>query len=469
LNGKLGSLVLSTLMLANMFAFAFVVQLGEASFLTIHIRTDGSVEPATLLIQRHGDLYVLTGNIKVTLDNDGLVVERDNVVLDGAGYTIKGEKLLSYPKGICLSGRTNVTIRNVKVSSFYQGIFLNNTSKSRVVEDSLSDNSEGIRFYRSSYNDILSSTIEANDKSIAIYYSSNNTISANEMRNNSDGILLVDSTDCSIVDNDLTTCNRDGICLVASSNNRMIRNSISANVANGIRLDSSSNNEISENNVAANRESGIVVWDDSNHNTIVGNNFTANKHCGIVLSGTLGLYGSSHCIISENRITANTAEGIDLVGSSNNRVTGNLVAENRIGLRFTNSSNNSVYHNNLMNNTDQISTWKSTNFWDNGVEGNYWSTYVGSDPDADGIGDSPYVRDENDTDFHPLMNPYILGDVNHDAKVNIIDICAIAEALGTEPGDRRWNPHADLDENGMIDIADVVMAARRFRTEFEYP
>jgi len=121
-----------------------------------------------------------------------------------------------------------------------------------------------------------------------------------------------------------------------------------------------------------------------------------------------------------------------------------------------------------MNNTDQTSVWISSNSWDKGVEGNYWSTYVGRDRDADGIGDSPYVRDENNTDYHPLMKPYIPGDVNHDAKVNIIDICTIAEAFGAEPEDRLWNPHADLDENGKVDIADIVMAARRFRTEFQY-
>jgi hypothetical protein len=48
----------------------------------------------------------------------------------------------------------------------------------------------------------------------------------------------------------------------------------------------------------------------------------------------------------------------------------------------------------------------STNFWDNGKEGNYWSSYNGTDDNRDGIGDTPYVVVENDADRYPLMQPF---------------------------------------------------------------
>jgi hypothetical protein len=87
---------------------------------------------------------------------------------------------------------------------------------------------------------------------------------------------------------------------------------------------------------------------------------------------------------------------------------------------LTSSSNNTLYHNNFVNNTLQAGSDSPTNTWDNGYPsgGNYWSDYNGSDlysgpfqnvTGSDGIGDTPYVIDANDIDHYPLMNPYSGG------------------------------------------------------------
>jgi hypothetical protein len=68
--------------------------------------------------------------------------------------------------------------------------------------------------------------------------------------------------------------------------------------------------------------------------------------------------------------------------------------------------------------------------WDNGYRsgGNYWSDYNGTDSykgqyqnetGSDGIGDTPYVIDANNTDNYPLMFPWppLVGDLNFDGKV----------------------------------------------------
>jgi len=46
----------------------------------------------------------------------------------------------------------------------------------------------------------------------------------------------------------------------------------------------------------------------------------------------------------------------------------------------------------------------SVNIWDNGFEGNCWSDYNGTDGDGNGIGDTPYIINENNQNNYPLVN-----------------------------------------------------------------
>jgi len=86
---------------------------------------------------------------------------------------------------------------------------------------------------------------------------------------------------------------------------------------------------------------------------------------------------------------------------------------------FFDSSNNSIYHNNFVNNTNQTDTYNSVNVWDDGYPsgGNYWSNYNGIDSNRDGIGDTPYVisylTDGNITDNYPLMGVFYSYDVSY--------------------------------------------------------
>ena len=73
---------------------------------TIYIRADGSIDPPTASIYTADNItYTLTANI--TVNADGIVIERDNTVLNGAGYTMIGN---GSGNGIDLIDINNVTI-----------------------------------------------------------------------------------------------------------------------------------------------------------------------------------------------------------------------------------------------------------------------------------------------------------------------------------------------------------------------
>ena len=73
---------------------------------TIHILADGSINPSTANI-------VTVDNVVYTfMDNvyEAIVVERDDIVIDGAGHTLQGT---GGDTGIDLTERSNVTIENI--------------------------------------------------------------------------------------------------------------------------------------------------------------------------------------------------------------------------------------------------------------------------------------------------------------------------------------------------------------------
>jgi hypothetical protein len=88
---KVSGIMLS-LLLIGMLALAFNIQQVKASG-TIYIRADGSVEPSTANITSVDNVtYTFTNNI-----NDYIVVQRNNIVVDGAGYTVQATLLTASP------------------------------------------------------------------------------------------------------------------------------------------------------------------------------------------------------------------------------------------------------------------------------------------------------------------------------------------------------------------------------------
>jgi hypothetical protein len=58
---------------------------------------------------------------------------------------------------------------------------------------------------------------------------------------------------------------------------------------------------------------------------------------------------------------------------------------------------------------------------------------------------------ESKTTFYRLT-----GDVNLNKKVDLRDLALAAIGFGSHTGDRRYNPFADINRDGVIDLKDLV-------------
>jgi len=419
---------------------------------TVYIRADGSVEPETAPISTLDNVtYTLTGNI-----SEPIVIERNNIIFDGAGYTVDGSGV---GRGLDLNSVQNVTIKSARIEGFYYGVQLNFSSQITVTESNITMNSydgvrivqssksnfsqnrisnngnDGLKLLNSSSNNIIAeNTITLNnDDGIQLSDSPQNTISGNTISQNKDiGIYVLNSSTTIVIGNTVTN-NRHGLEIDLSPSNDVDGNTFNSNVLYGISLSSSPDNIFKGNTINSNYD-GVYAY-QSPRNVFFENEIQGNDEYGVWLdfssNGTLSLNNitgnnqvgvyvrySSGTIISDNTIS-NSNGGISLSGSSNNFILGNLLANNNNGLALAfSSTNNRVYHNNFVNNTQQASS-TSVVTWTNGLEGNYWSDYSGSDLNLNGIGDSPYVIGAGN-DVFPLMGMFHTFSTSLGYSVNVI-------------------------------------------------
>lgn len=226
----------------------------EASGNTIYIRSDGTIDPPTAPVQRFGDVYILASHI-----NESMIIERDNVVVDGAGYLLEGEGAI----GLTLFHRMNVTIKNFRIMGFLVGIKLEYTNNSTV-----------------SYSAVMNSSYDG----IWLLHSDHNIILGADVANNGYGIHIQDSIGNALRDNVATTCENYGIYIESSANNTISRNVATSNDG-GIVAYHSSQNTFADNVAANNKAIGIHIY-DSNDTTLSCNTARDNGEYGLYLNSS---------------------------------------------------------------------------------------------------------------------------------------------------------------------------------------
>jgi parallel beta-helix repeat protein len=171
---------LTILFLLSVSSITGFIQVAKADSGTIYIQADGSIDPPTAPIATVDNVtYVLTHDI-----SDPIVVEKNNIVVDGAGHTVAGSG--SAPaNGTMLTDRSNVTVRNMTIRNFNYGIWLGSSSNNTLSGNNVTANKIGIWLDYSSNNTLSGNSVTANKGvGIVLDSSSNNSVFHNCFVNN---------------------------------------------------------------------------------------------------------------------------------------------------------------------------------------------------------------------------------------------------------------------------------------------
>jgi hypothetical protein len=188
----------------------------------IFIRPNGNIEPSAAPIQRNGNTYTFTGNIY-----DPIVLERDNIVLDGAGYTLRGNETgtpireiqpepgrprawVGMDNGVGVNiTAANVMVKNIHIDNWVAGI-LGAWDNNDIAANSITNCQYGMKIYGEFYN-IFGNYI-ANSTEVGVLDAGEGQITNNNFTGNKLGLLLSQSKSVSVhvvVENDMSNSEGD--------------------------------------------------------------------------------------------------------------------------------------------------------------------------------------------------------------------------------------------------------------------
>ncbi len=448
-----------------------IIPLGAGQIILANC-TDIKIINQSIIKGSVGILLGFSSNNNITNNNISLTKEYGVFLYSSDDNIIIGNNIRSGSRAISLEESNMNIIQSNNCSDGYHGFELH-YSPDNIIDDNIAiNNTWGIYLHTSSRNSITNNSAFGNHFGISARYSSDTWIKNNNASlNEYDGIELISASSSSIIKNKVFFNEIRGIRIMDSafvnvSGNEMIENGINirgeylehwnthaifssntvdgrpvyywqnetsgtipsdagqvmlANCTNviienqtlnysssGIQLGFSSNNSIINNNLYFIQEYGIYL-SHSEANMIINNNVSYSQY-GILL------YYSDLNDVMENNASINE-NGLTLSRSSNNSLTLNYVSQNTdYGINLWESSSNLIYHNLIINNTNQAYDNEDDNQWNNTylIGGNFWSDYLGVDnlsgpaqdiPGSDGFGDTPFNIDFNSIDKYPLMVP----------------------------------------------------------------
>lgn len=250
---------------------------------------------------------------------EGLEIVESGVTLDCGGNTITG--LEDRGSGILAENVTDVTVRDCRVNGFYSGV------KFRNVNDSLITGSEAFDNYGTG---------------VSLIGSHNNSLRGNVVERNWDGIFLENSTENLIVDNEAHENSIDGVHLFYGSYRNTVRNNdLTGNYGHGL-APAVCGNDISGN--TAGTGAPIRYVQDAEDVKVA----DTSRYSEIIFCNVSESLIENVSIVNGNR----TSDGILMVNSDRNVVTGSYFEDVRSAIYLFRGSDRNRITQNYVNGSD---------------------------------------------------------------------------------------------------------------------
>lgn len=297
----------------------------------------------------------IDGRGEVTIDAGGkgsvIVLDTDNATLRNLRLTNSGNSHNDIDAGVQVRGNFNV-IKDNRIDDCLFGIDLQQSEHNIVRR-----------------NHITSKPVDLGMRgdAIRLWYSFNNKIEENE---------AVDSRDI----------------VVWYSRDNVIRRNSARGGRYSLHFMYSQYNLVEENDFRGNSVGIFLMYSDS---VIIRRNHIS--HAVGAAGVGIGFKETSDVDIVDNEILY-CATGLHLDVSpfqpdTTNRIRGNLIAYNGIGIQFLNDWTGNVFEDNLLKgNLTQVAVLGGKTAKRNDWKGNYWDDYAGFDRDRDGIGDTAHEQ-----------------------------------------------------------------------------
>jgi parallel beta-helix repeat protein len=312
----------------------------------------------------------------------------DDWIHDFTGTLVNG-----LPIAYCL----NETYATIDGSLYGQAIIVNSTNV-QLSNGSFINASQGIALAYSSECSIVENNVSGGLNGIRVRASENSHFENNSVTNSMDSAIMISYSENCTFSNNTVSGSDIGIYVYQSEKCSINESTVFLNYY-GIYVSTSGNVNLSDNVETANFRG--IQFSTTQNSTITNESIYLNDECGMYMysadfvdiqacviqnNGYNGIYftSSSNGTIVHNQVNKNGYDGISIWTSDGFKIVNNTASENvDYGILLHHfCANNVVYGNTLVDNFyGNGYDYESENQWDDGIsKGNSWSDYIGPGP-----------------------------------------------------------------------------------------